>query len=160
MTDTVKLCLAFLKDLNHTIAIAPLLRFYSEAVHAEEGEERDKRVAELETAIKAITAFTVFWRATRRGTGNIDSQYRAVMAGDTLTGMGPLARQWADPRSQRREPEVDADALRAELAARLTDTDSKSEAFRTLPRLWQQHQPCPFTRSAAAYAIPSTSGLS
>ncbi|MEV5329017.1 DUF262 domain-containing HNH endonuclease family protein [Nonomuraea sp. NPDC052634] len=125
MTDTVKLCLGFLKDLNHTIAIAPLVRFYSEAVHAEEGEERDKRVAEFETAIKAITAFTVFWRATRRGTGNIDSQYRAVMAGDSLTGMGPLARQWAVPNSEKPEPTVDAEALKKELAARLSNTDKK-----------------------------------
>lgn len=125
MTDTVKLCLAFLEDLNHTIAIAPLVRFYSEAVHAEEGEERDKRVAEFETAIKAITAFTVFWRATRRGTGNIDSQYRAVMAGDPLTGIGPLARQWADPDRKEPKPSVDAEALKKELAARLSSTDEK-----------------------------------
>ncbi|ACZ91321.1 DUF262 domain-containing protein [Streptosporangium roseum] len=126
MTDTVKLCLAFLKDLNHTIAIAPLLRFYSEAVHAEEGEERDRRVAEFETAIKAITAFTVLWRATRRGTGNIDSQYRAIMAGDSsLTGMGPLARQRAVPDQDEPEPMVDAEALKKELAARLSSTDKK-----------------------------------
>ncbi len=53
MTDTVKLCLAFLKDLSHSVAIAPLVRFYSEALNADEGEERDKRIAEFETAIKA-----------------------------------------------------------------------------------------------------------
>ncbi|XVQ11138.1 DUF262 domain-containing protein [Spirillospora sp. CA-255316] len=124
MTDTVKLCLGFLTDLNHTIAIAPLLRFYSEAVHAEEGEDRDKRVAEFEIAIKAITAFTVFWRATRRGTGNIDSQYRAIMAGDSLTGMGPLAR-WPIPSSSIPDPAVDAEALKKELAERLSNTDKK-----------------------------------
>lgn len=121
MTDTVKLCLAFLNSLNHTIAIAPLVRFYSEAVHADEGEARAKRIAEFEKAIKAITAFTVFWRATRRGTGNIDSQYRAVMAGDSLTGMGPLARQWAVPDASKPAPIVDAEALKKELAARLLD---------------------------------------
>lgn len=123
MTDTVRLCLAFLNDLNHTIALAPLVRFFAEAVHAQEGEERDKRVAEFETAIKAITAFTVFWRATRRGTGNIDSQYRAVMAGDSLTGMGPLARQRAAADGNGPEPGVDAEALKAELAARLSDAN-------------------------------------
>ncbi|MEV4738755.1 DUF262 domain-containing HNH endonuclease family protein [Streptomyces sp. NPDC049555] len=120
MTDTVKLCLAFLNSLNHTIAIAPLVRFYSEAVHADEGEARAKRIAEFEKAIKAITAFTVFWRATRRGTGNIDSQYRAVMAGDSLTGIGPLARQWAVPDASKPGPTVDAEALKKELAARLS----------------------------------------
>jgi hypothetical protein len=125
MTDTVKLCLSFLNDLNHTIAIAPLVRFYSEAVHAEEGAERDKAVAEFETAIKAITAFTVFWRATRRGTGNIDSQYRSVMAGDTLTGMGPLGRQWDDSTKTDPKPVVDAEALKRELLARLVSTEKK-----------------------------------
>ncbi|KEG39394.1 DUF262 domain-containing protein [Streptomyces althioticus] len=120
MTDTVKLCLGFLNALNHTIAIAPLVRFYSEAVHADEGEAKTKRIAEFEKAIKAITAFTVFWRATRRGTGNIDSQYRAVMAGDSLTGMGPLARQWDFPDASKPDPTVDAELLKKELAARLT----------------------------------------
>ncbi|MFG3078209.1 DUF262 domain-containing protein [Streptomyces sp. NPDC048225] len=120
MTDTVKLCLGFLNALNHTIAIAPLVRFYSEAVHADEGEAKTKRIVEFEKAIKAITAFTVFWRATRRGTGNIDSQYRAVMAGDSLTGMGPLARQWEFPDESKPDPTVDAELLKKELAARLT----------------------------------------
>lgn len=123
MTDTVKLCLAFLNDLNHSIAIAPLVRFYSRAVEAEAGPERDNRVAEFETAIKAITAFTVFWRASRRGTGNIDSQYRAVMAGDNpLTRMGPLARTWGNPDTTSPAPCVDANALKRELAARLSHT--------------------------------------
>jgi Protein of unknown function DUF262/Protein of unknown function (DUF1524) len=125
MTDTIKLCLAFLKDLNHTIAIAPLVRFYSAAAQAPEGEERTKRVAEFEAAIKAITAFTVFWRATRRGTGNIDSQYRAVMAGDSLTSVGPFARQRAVPDGTKPQPIVDVSALKAELVARLTNTDKK-----------------------------------
>jgi hypothetical protein len=125
MTDVVKLCLAFLKDLAHTIAIAPLVRFYSEAVQAEGGDEREKRIAEFETAIKAITAFTVFWRASRRGTGNIDSQYRALMAGESLTGMGPLARTWGDPKRLEPEPTVDAEALKKELAARLSDPGNK-----------------------------------
>jgi hypothetical protein len=125
MTDTVKLCLGFLNALNHNIAVAPLVRFYSEAIHAEEGEARDNCIADFETAIKAITAFTVFWRATRRGTGNIDSQYRAVMAGDSLTGMGPLARGWADPGPNKPAPTVDAAALKKELAARLSSTDKR-----------------------------------
>jgi len=39
MTDTAKLCLSFLNELNHTIAIAPLVRFYSTAVQANDDEE-------------------------------------------------------------------------------------------------------------------------
>ncbi len=121
MTDTVKLCLGFLTSLNHTIAIAPLVRFSTRAANAQDRDEASAGVADFETAIKAITAFTVFWRATRRGTGNIDSQYRAIMAGDSLTGMGPLARRWADPNRTTPLPVVDAEALKKELSARLSD---------------------------------------
>lgn len=121
MTDTVKLCLGFLSDMNHTVALAPLVRFYAQAVHVEEGEERDERIREFEVAVKAITAFTVFWRATRRGTGNIDSQYRAVMLGDSLSGIGPLAREAAAAGAGKAEPMVDAEALRVELRIRLSD---------------------------------------
>lgn len=120
MTDSVKLCFGFLNALNHTIAIAPLIRFYSEAVHADE-EQRQERINEFESAIKAITAFTVFWRATRRGTGNIDSQYRAVMSGEgSLTGMGPLARTQAKPDATKPSPVVDVESLKKELSARLS----------------------------------------
>lgn len=132
MTDTIKLCLAFLKDLNHTIAIAPLVRFYSVAVQAEDGDTRKLRIDEFEAAIKAITAFTVFWRATRRTTGNIDSQYRAVMAGDSLTGIGPLARQWATPTASKPEPIVNVEALKVELSARLT---SSAKGYGGIPNL-------------------------
>ena len=120
MTDTVKLCFGFLNQLNHTIAIAPLVRFYSEAVDADEDQRLD-RINEFESAIKAITAFTVLWRATRRGTGNIDSQYRAVMSGEgSLTGMPPLARSQAKPDAAKPAPVVDVEALKRELSARLS----------------------------------------
>ncbi|GLY71349.1 DUF262 domain-containing protein [Amycolatopsis taiwanensis] len=119
MTDTVKLCLGFLHDLNHSVVIAPLVRFYSEALYA--GDDRRKKTAEFEEALKAITAFTVFWRATRRSTGNIDSEYREAMAGASLTGMPPLARQRRLSDGTLPAPVVDINALKAELVARLED---------------------------------------
>lgn len=120
VTDTVDLCLAFLKDLNHTIAIAPLVRFYSAALAAEEGEARTQLTRDFESAIKAITAFTVFWRATRRGTGNIDSEYREIMSGVApLTDLGPLARRRAELDEGAASPTVDVEALKSELVARL-----------------------------------------
>lgn len=123
MTDTVKLCLGFLTKLSHSIALAPLVRFYSEAVHSDENN-REQRIREFETAIKAITAFTVLWRATRRGTGNIDSQYRAVMSGEgSLTGMGPLARTQARPDPAKSPPTVDVEAFKKELSARLSSDE-------------------------------------
>jgi hypothetical protein len=124
LTDTVELCLSFLKDLNHTIAIAPLVRFYSAAMSAEEGDERAERIGEFESAVKAITAFTVFWRATRRGTGNIDSEYREIMSGVApLTGLGPLARTRAEVDDETPVPAVDVEALKAELVQRLVDLE-------------------------------------
>jgi hypothetical protein len=43
------------------------------------------------------------------------------MAGDTLTGVGPLARQQHVPDASKPEPIVDAEALKRELSARLMD---------------------------------------
>ena len=115
MTDTVRLCLGFLSGLKHTIAIAPLVRFYSAALHAAP-EDRSAKIIEFEEAIKAITAFTVLWRSTRSSTGNIDSEYRDVMAGaNSVTGMSPLGRFV----EQNVSPSPSADALKIELAARL-----------------------------------------
>jgi hypothetical protein len=116
MTDSVRMCLSFLKDIGHTIAIAPLVRFYSDALHCE-SHDKAKKVAEFDEAIKAITAFTVFWRASRRGTGNIDSQYREIMAGNPT--LAPLARSRKDGRSST--PTVDCEQFKKELVARLMD---------------------------------------
>jgi hypothetical protein len=90
VTDSVRLCLAFLKALNHTVAVAPLVRFYSKSVHASDvPAERGK----FEEALKAMTAFSVLWRASRRTTENIDREYRGLLTGaDSLTGLPPLAR--------------------------------------------------------------------
>lgn len=121
MTDTVKLCLGFLAALNHTIAIAPIVRFYSVARAAVDADDLSARVRDLEKAVKAVTAFTVFWRSTRRGTGNIDREYRAIMGGDSLTGIGPLARSWGS-KAGPAVPQVDAEALKREFVARLIDS--------------------------------------
>ena len=121
LTDTIELCLSFLNDLNHTIAIAPLVRFYSAALAAEDGEARQQAIKDFESAVKAITAFTVFWRSTRRGTGNIDSEYREIMSGAApLTGLAPLARRRADGEPT---PAVNVEELKSELVARLTSLD-------------------------------------
>lgn len=42
-----------------------------------------------------------------------------------LTGMGPLGRKWSDPDTTDPAPVVDAEALKKELAARLSSTDKK-----------------------------------
>ena len=118
MTDAVRLCLAFLVDLKHTVTIAPLVRFYSEALRADDAT-RQIKVSHFEEALKAITAFTVLWRASRSSTGNIDREYREIMAGSSsLTGMDPLARR-RRTGPDIPAPTVDVDLLKSELRHRL-----------------------------------------
>lgn len=120
-SDSVRLCLAFLNSVGHTMTLGPLVRFYVAAVAAT-GSDQEQRIKDLETAIKAVTAFSVLWRASRRGTANIDQEYREIMLGSG--GMAPLARSLRlDAPEGTPAPAVDAEALRTELRRRLKDKD-------------------------------------
>jgi hypothetical protein len=70
-------CFEALRSLRHDVVIAPLVRFYAEAVRLNSEAE----VAAYGGAIKAVAAFSMMWRAARGGTANIDAQYRALMSG-------------------------------------------------------------------------------
>jgi len=118
-TDSVKLCLSYFRELKHTVAIAPLVRFYSAALAASE-TERPAKILEFEQAIKAMAAFSALWRASHRGTANIDQEYREVLAGvNNLTDLAPLARKNRAGTTEQKEPEVSVVKLKAELLARL-----------------------------------------
>jgi hypothetical protein len=123
-TDVVKLCLAFLRELKHTVVIAPLLRFYSEALLANDGD-RPTKVREFEVALKAMTAFSALWRASHRGTASIDQEYREILAGNnSLTALPPLSRnlkRGADASAPN--PIVNVEQLKAELRARLSHAE-------------------------------------
>ncbi len=69
----------FLKGLKHTITIAPLYRFYEQAINSDDIKEKNKRTDDFILAIKATVAFSTFWRGAFGGTANIDSYYRKVM---------------------------------------------------------------------------------
>lgn len=70
-----------------------LIRFYSE-IRKADAVNRPKAVESFVMAIKACTAFSVLWRASRRTTDNIDMHYRKLMeSGHAATGMPPLARR-------------------------------------------------------------------
>lgn len=91
--DEVVLCLDLLRSFKHTITQGLLIRFYSEIRKADVAG-RPKAVDAFIKAIKACTAFSVLWRASRRGTDNIDMHYRKLMEiGHTATGLPPLARR-------------------------------------------------------------------
>jgi hypothetical protein len=90
--DDVQLCFHALRDLKHSIAIAPLIRFYDAACRARI-DERTARIDDLSGAIRATTAFSMLWRGAKGGTENIDSQYREIMrSGVKSLGIAPLAK--------------------------------------------------------------------
>ena len=68
-----------LRELKHTITIAPLCRFYQHLLEAENTVDRRERTDEFVAAIKATTAFSVLWRGAMGNTRNIDSYYRDIM---------------------------------------------------------------------------------
>lgn len=78
-TELAIVCLDVLKQMNHSIVIAPIFRFYAKAVAEDDEQRRKIAAAELSDAILAVTAFSIMWRATRIGTENIDAVYRDLM---------------------------------------------------------------------------------
>lgn len=74
--NVVLLCMDMLGKVNHEIAIAPLVRFYSQIICLNSSPEA---VKELEEAIKAITAFFTFWRGIQKETGYLAAGYRELM---------------------------------------------------------------------------------
>lgn len=91
-TDEVVLCLDAMRAIKHSIVQGPLVRFYSETRKAD-AENRKTAIEEFISATKAIAAFSILWRASRRGTENIDMHYRNLMAqGCESVGMPSLCR--------------------------------------------------------------------
>lgn len=121
-TDTIRLCMSFLRQLNHSVTLGLTCRYYSRAVRAE-GAERLEAARDFESVLKAVTAFTILWRGSRRTTGNIDQQHRQLMSGtENQTGLSRLARSSRGGGAADREerdglPAVSS--LRAELVTRL-----------------------------------------
>jgi uncharacterized protein with ParB-like and HNH nuclease domain len=86
------LCIDFLRQFNHTITIAPLVRFYSNC-RTTESSERSNAAGDFLSALKAITAFSVLWRSSRISTDGIDNHYRKLMVdGYPSLNLPPLCR--------------------------------------------------------------------
>ena len=98
-----------------------MVRFYSRALSAPEAQ-RAAASKEFEGAVKALAAFSALWRASRRGTANIDTQYREILGGSNCTAMPALARSLRrDPPEGAAAPIVDLTTLKAELRQRLLE---------------------------------------
>lgn len=86
--DHTNLSLAYLRELDHTIVIPILARFYIEfAVRSdfknaigEDYKDTDQIIDNFESAVKAIVSFSTLWRSSRKGTAGIDNVYRHLMS--------------------------------------------------------------------------------
>lgn len=91
--ELVELCISLLRKSNHEITIGLLVTFFAK-VNSATSSERQHAIAELERAIKAVTAFWVIWRSTRRSTGSIDARYRQLMEkGVEECSVSPFSRR-------------------------------------------------------------------
>jgi len=91
--DELLLCLDVLRQLNHTITIAMLTRFYSDVINSESKDDNQEKIKNFVSAVKAITAFSILWKSSRKGTQGIDAIYRELMAsGYSSVELPPLAR--------------------------------------------------------------------
>jgi|688.fasta_scaffold42694_4 hypothetical protein len=79
--DQSEMIMSFLKNLNHTIALAPINRFYNEALKA----SSDTETGQFVDCLWAVASFSCLWRASRETTGQIDSRYRSLMSGTGIT---------------------------------------------------------------------------
>lgn len=89
--DVAEFCFEVLRAIRHEIVLAPLSRFYAAFCDAAPAG-RDRAAEEFFGAIKAVTAFSMLWRAAKGGTANIDSVYRELMARG-IGGGAALGRQ-------------------------------------------------------------------
>ena len=78
--EKTRVALDFLRSLDHTITIAPLSRFFSDALHASD-ETKEQAVQAFSDATRLCAAFSAIWRGWFDGkTERIDSVYREVMS--------------------------------------------------------------------------------
>jgi uncharacterized protein with ParB-like and HNH nuclease domain len=90
--DYEVMCLDVLRTSNHSITIAPIVRFYS-LYNQAPPQEKEHHLNEFKEAIKVIASFSVLWRGSRQGTEQIDSHYRKIMeSGIPEIAVPPLAR--------------------------------------------------------------------
>lgn len=81
-------CFEAMRTLRHDITVGPIARFYDAA----DGVAASAGTLQYEGAIKAMTAFSMMWRAAKGGTANIDGRYRTLMSGGQDVAH-PLARR-------------------------------------------------------------------
>ncbi len=92
--DIANLSILFLRKMKHNITIAPLCRFYDEAVSTCGKDDGQEKLDWFKGALKATMAFSCLWRGAFGGTENIDQKYRDIMSsGSESLGIGPFCYQ-------------------------------------------------------------------
>jgi len=139
--EEVKVCISFLCQLKHTIAIPVLVRFCNYLAESAGTDREDASRKHYHDAIKACTAFTVLLRATTGATEGIDDIYRELMSGENCkTEVGGFQRNTKDHNGGPRPlAAVDSSLLIAELATRLTDSKGISNRAEFIQRAATVH---------------------
>ena len=83
VAENIQFCKGFLRDMNASLVIPPMARFWSKL-------NRDGNQDEYLAAVRALTAFVVLRRAATGSTANIDSDLRALMGKAVIERGDPL----------------------------------------------------------------------
>lgn len=118
--DELKLCIALINDMNTSLALPLLARYW---VLGREGKIPE---SEFLDAAKALTAFLVLRRTVTGGTAAIDSEFRRLMGSQPATGGAPLCAG-----SKRPNVLLPTDTLKAELRKRYLNTPCDMSDKRT-----------------------------
>ena len=118
LESSARLCLQFIRDMNSSLALPIIARYWSKR-HETSGE------IEFVTAVHALTAFLVLRRSVTGSTGGIDAVFRSIMRDKSEFG-APLCTGLKSENQL-----VEADRLKAYLRSLLADkqievTDKKS----------------------------------
>lgn len=121
LSSLSKLALKFFNDINHTIVI-PILTIFFKQIQEASSEDKLARFKDFESALQAMFAFSVLWRASRAGTAGIDGEYRELLnKNDMPSGLAPISIK------HTRNQVVDIDLFKKELKSRLQDDSRKGK---------------------------------
>jgi hypothetical protein len=91
LTRQAELALRVLRDANHDITIAPLVRYH--ARYRLGTTDTEDAAESLLRATRACSAFFALWRGAHGTTSGIDDVYRKIMGGDEARGLPAFARR-------------------------------------------------------------------
>ena len=117
ITEDAIFAFYILKDVNNSLALAPILRFLQKENIATDANE-------MSEVIKATAAFFILWRSMRADTGGIDKRYRDLMS-DGVEGVIPALKYFNDQyKFSNNEEKITAEALKSAYRKILSNHDN------------------------------------